>query len=71
MPVKKKVKNKITQKNLIVELYKIKFDKLKPFAEALNDYQSNGIVNIATTYAQGLSNGFDTAIDSFLEVLDI
>lgn len=73
MPVKKKERlNKskiiIPQKNLIVELYKIKFEKLKPFSVALHDYQVNKIVNSNTAYAHGLSNGFDVAIDCFLEV---
>lgn len=66
--ITKKSKTIIPPKNLIVELYKIKFEKLKPYSDLLHDYQVNKIINHNTAYAHGLSNGFDVAIDCFLEV---
>jgi len=64
--LKKKVNNIIDHKNLIVELYKIKFEKIKPLSDALRDLQINKIYGPQNTYAQGFSDGYDNAIDAFV-----
>ena len=54
--------------NLYVAMYKLKFRHMVALKKSLEDYQQRHIVAPDTMYAQGVSDGFDLAMNCFQDV---